>query len=204
MNTGAGGAGYKIFFDHCRYESTDITIGFSKTDDCLSYLSDLHHMPIQDSTYDVIVNTQVLEHVEFPQQVIDEFYRVLKPDGQLFLTTPQSWGIHMAPHHFYNFTCYGLESLFKNANFEIKSITPIGGIFWNLAKIISKLPIYIINQHRHHKNVRMLVLLYPFFLILRPLCEYVIPLVFFYLDRIDINQGWTIGYMCHCQKRDLT
>jgi len=203
LNAGAGGGEYKVFFDHCRYESTDITSEYNRDDYHLSYLSDLHHMPIQNNAYDVIVNNQVLEHVEFPQQVIDEFSRVLKPGGQLFLTAPQSWGIHMAPHHYYNFTRYGLESLFKNANFEIKSIAPIGGVFWNLAKIISKLPTSIISGHRQHVNSKMLILLYPFYVISKPLCEYVIPLVFFYLDRIDVSQGWTIGYLCHCQKRSI-
>jgi len=36
-----------------------------------------------------IINTQVLEHVEYPQKVLDEFYRILAPGGKLFLTAPQ-------------------------------------------------------------------------------------------------------------------
>jgi SAM-dependent methyltransferase len=204
LNAGAGEGQYKAFFESCRYESTDITTGFSSADHRLSYLSDLHHMPIQDNTYDVIVNNQVLEHVEFPQRVINEFYRVLRPGGQLILTAPQAWGIHMAPHHYYNFTRYGLESLFNNADLEIKSISPLGGVFWNLAKIISKLPKSIIGEYRCPKKTKALILLYPFYLFFKPLCEYVIPFIFFYLDRIDTNQRWTIGYACHCQKRAIT
>jgi SAM-dependent methyltransferase len=201
LNAGAGEGHYRVFFDSCLYESTDITTGFSNGDHRLSYLSDLHYIPVRNNTYDVIVNNQVLEHVEFPQRVIEEFYRVLKPGGQLFLTAPQSWGIHMAPHHYYNFTRYGLESLFNNANLEIKSISPLGGVFWNLAKIISKLPKGIISGYRRSKNTKALVMLYPFYLLSKPLCEYIIPFVFFYLDRIDNSRGWTIGYACHCQKR---
>jgi SAM-dependent methyltransferase len=201
LDAGAGGCDYKVHFSHSNYESTDITVGFSRPGESHTYISELHNIPIRDNTYDVIVNTQVLEHVEYPQRVINEFIRVLKPNGRLFLTTPQSWGIHMAPYHFYNFTRYGLESLFKNAGFEIRSISPIGGIFWNLAKIIAKMPRYIIAEHLRNKNLKTLIFLYPVYLICRPLCEYVIPFVFFYLDRIDLNRGWTIGYVCHCEKR---
>jgi len=201
LDAGAGSGGYKKHFEQCAYQSTDITSGFSLESHRLSYLSELHYIPVRDCSYDVIVNTQVLEHVEYPQQVLNEFNRILKPDGSLYLTTPQSWGIHMAPYHFYNFTRYGLESLFRNANFEIVSITPIGGIFWNLAKIVSKMPRYIIDEFRKNRSLMARAVIYPFYLVFKPLCEYVIPFVFFYLDRVDTHRGWTIGYVCECRKR---
>ena len=200
LDAGAGQGDYRVYFEHAQYESTDITAGFSLPGHRHSYLSELHHMPVRDEAYDVVVNTQVLEHVEFPQKVVDELYRILKPGGRLFLTTPQSWGIHMAPYHFFNFTRYGLESLFKNAGFEIQSINPIGGIFWNLAKIISKSPRYIMAEHLREKKITKLIWLYPLYLIGKPFCEVLIPLLFFYLDRLDLNRGWTIGYVCNCCK----
>ncbi len=36
---------------------------------------------IKDGTYDFLVNRFVLEHLDFPQRAVDEFYRILKPGG---------------------------------------------------------------------------------------------------------------------------
>ena len=199
LDAGAGGRDYRDYFSHARYESTDITSKFNRAGEHHTFISELHHIPVADNSYDVVVNTQVLEHVEFPQVVINEFHRILKPNGRLLLTTPQSWGIHMAPYHFFNFTRYGLESLFRNAHFAIEMVKPNGGIFWNLAKIISKLPRYLYHdfQIRHSKTA---LLLRPVYLVTRPLFEFALPLILFYLDSLDRNQGWTIGYLCCCRK----
>ena len=42
----------------------------------------------QDNTFDVVTCMDVIEHLLDPDSLIDEIYRVLKPDGQLVLTTP--------------------------------------------------------------------------------------------------------------------
>lgn len=202
LDAGAGGRDYRAYFAHARYESTDITTKYNRSGEHHTFISELHHIPVADNSYDVIVNTQVLEHVEFPQVVVNELHRILKPNGRLFLTAPQSWGIHMAPYHFFNFTRYGLESLFNNAHFEVELIKPNGGIFWNLSKMISKLPNYIFSGYRE-KETWVSFMLYPFYIVLKPLCEAIFPLALFYLDSLDMNQGWTIGYLCCCRKTAL-
>ncbi len=45
--------------------------------------------PFADNTFDLIIFTEVLEHIWlFPNKVLTEIERVLKPDGYLLLTTP--------------------------------------------------------------------------------------------------------------------
>jgi ubiquinone/menaquinone biosynthesis C-methylase UbiE len=39
-------------------------------------------IPVPDSTYDLVLCTQVMEHVPDPLGVLREFHRVLKPGGQ--------------------------------------------------------------------------------------------------------------------------
>ncbi len=117
LDAGAGSHPYKKYFSHAKYESTDMSCDSS--DNKHDFICSLDKIPRPDSFYDVIINTQVLEHVEYPQKVINEFYRLLKPGGQLFLTAPQGWGLHEEPYHFFNFTKYGLESLFKHAGFKV-------------------------------------------------------------------------------------
>ncbi len=196
LDAGAGSCPYKKYFSHAKYESTDI---FSKSKH--DFICSLDKIPKPDNFYDVIINTQVLEHVEYPQKVINEFYRILKPGGKLFLTAPQGWGLHEEPYHFFNFTKFGLESLFKNAGFEIIFIEPRGGIFWYLGYRIRTLPDYIFSQYKDSaelKSKSLAYMLFPFYLLAKPICEYLIPLSFFYLDRLDRKQGYTLGYACYC------
>ena len=50
---------------------------------------DLHSIPLEDNTYDVIFCNHVLEHVKDDHQCMTELYRVLKPGGFAILQIPQ-------------------------------------------------------------------------------------------------------------------
>jgi len=208
LDAGAGSRPYEKYFAHAQYESTDFDDIFDKSSkDKHDFICTLDKIPREDNSYDVVINTQVLEHVEAPQAAVDEFYRILKPGGKLFLTAPQGWGIHGAPYHFFNFTKYGLESLFRKAGFKIEFIKPRGGMFWYVGKRIRTLPGYIYSQHSLKrggsgggKSAVLSVLLLPFYLLSIPVCGWFIPLAFFYLDRLDKKQDYTLGYACYCIK----
>ncbi len=45
-------------------------------------------MPFKERTFDVVISSEVIEHVTHPNKALKEFYRVLKPGGILILTTP--------------------------------------------------------------------------------------------------------------------
>lgn len=205
LDAGAGSCPYKKYFSHAKYESTDFEDIFDKSSkNKHDFICSLDSIPKPDNFYDVIINTQVLEHVEYPQKVINEFCRVLRPGGKIFLTAPQGWGIHGAPYNFFNFTKYGLESLFKNAGFKIMFIKPRGGIFWYLGFRIKTLPSYIFYQYAFRKKPLLGFIFLPFYLIVKPLNEYLIPLICFYLDGLDRTQDYTLGYACYCVKNGVS
>ncbi len=209
LDAGAGTCPYKKYFSHARYESADFENIFdqeSKTKH--NFICNLDNIPAPDNYYDVVINTQVLEHVPEPEKVLREFYRILKPNGKLFLTAPQGWGIHDAPFHFFNFTKYGLEYLFKKTGFKIIFINPRGGIFWYLGKRIKTLLPYLFFQYafaRDGNQIKikphpLIIFLMPFFIAFYPITNIAVPLIFFYLDRLDKKQDYTLGYACHCVK----
>ncbi|WP_246047590.1 class I SAM-dependent methyltransferase [Leptospira ilyithenensis] len=49
---------------------------------------DLHNLDYPDNSFDFIFNSMVLIHIQEPEKVMKEFYRVLKPGGKLLITCP--------------------------------------------------------------------------------------------------------------------
>lgn len=54
---------------------------------------DLHHIPFEDNTFDVVFCNHVLEHVEDDIQCMREMRRVLKPTGWAIMQSPQDWSL---------------------------------------------------------------------------------------------------------------
>lgn len=88
-----------------------------------------YDIPSSDNSFDCILSTAVLEHLEDPQQALHEACRVCKPGGYALYTMPFFWHLHEEPRDFFRYTKYGLQHLFETASFEITEITPLSG-FW--------------------------------------------------------------------------
>jgi SAM-dependent methyltransferase len=84
-------------------------------------------IPAEAMSFDTVLCTAVLEHVEEPARAIEEMHRVLRPGGVLILTAPLFWQVHEAPRDFYRYTEYGLRYLFEKAGFTIVELTPLSG-----------------------------------------------------------------------------
>ena len=54
---------------------------------------DVHDIPFEENTFDVVICNHVLEHVDDADKVMKEFYRVMKPGG---------WGIFQVPIDYNN------------------------------------------------------------------------------------------------------
>jgi SAM-dependent methyltransferase len=76
-------------------------------------VGDAQALGILSDTFEVVLCTEVLEHLPEPQRAVDEMYRVLKPGGTLLLTTRFLFPIHDAPHDYFRFTKYGLRYLLR-------------------------------------------------------------------------------------------
>jgi len=59
------------------------------------HLSDANNLPFDDNSVDCVFSISVLEHIPKPHSVIDEIFRVLKPNGLFILTIDVSLdGVH--------------------------------------------------------------------------------------------------------------
>ena len=69
---------------------------------------------IETEFFDAVICTEVLEHTSNPFDAIKELHRILKPEGELWLTTPFNFRIHGPSNDCWRFTEQGLRTLLKN------------------------------------------------------------------------------------------
>jgi len=106
----------------------------------LDIISDITSIPELDASFDAIMCTEVFEHLPEPIRAIQEFSRLLKPDGILIITAPFCSLTHFAPYHFYSgFNRYFYEKHLKEKGFEILEITENGNYFEYLAQEIRRI-----------------------------------------------------------------
>jgi ubiquinone/menaquinone biosynthesis C-methylase UbiE len=51
-------------------------------------VSDSFNLAIKSNTYEVVIASEIIEHVIDPKEFIKELFRVVKPKGKLIITTP--------------------------------------------------------------------------------------------------------------------
>jgi SAM-dependent methyltransferase len=82
--------------------------------------------PVADGTADVILMSEVLEHVLEPEGCLAEAFRCLRPGGQLLLTIPFAARWHYVPFDYWRFTPSGLAHLLTKAGFTDVAVYPRG------------------------------------------------------------------------------
>lgn len=107
LDVGASSKSYRNFFPN------KISVDLDP-DSQPDIVADAHHLPFKDAEFDMVLCTEVLEHVHEPQTVIGEIRRVLKPGGKVVLTTRFMYPLHEVPHDHWRFTVYNLKRLFND------------------------------------------------------------------------------------------
>ena len=103
-------------------------------------IGDVQRMPeVATGSIDTVVCTQVLEHVPRPWDAMAELARVLAPGGALVASVPHLSAIHEAPHDYWRFTRFGLESLLSAHGLQVGEIRPSGGLLCFLGHALSML-----------------------------------------------------------------
>lgn len=191
LDVGAGSLPNRKYFKNIRYLSQDIV---QNKKGSIKYVCDINEgiAEIRSSTIDLILSTQVLEHIREPHKVFKEFNRLLMINGRVFLTTNMCYEEHMIPYDYFRYTKYGLRYLGESNGFEVESIKPQGGYFQVLYYLIFNLPMFIFIK-------RGSVLYYLYLLI------FIIPFLLFgvityFLDFLDFKKNITINYECIFKK----
>jgi SAM-dependent methyltransferase len=97
--------------------------------DGLSVLGMAPALPFRDGSFDTVLCTSVLEHVENAEAGVSELVRVLRPGGRLLITVPFLYPTHEAPYDYWRTTHYGLTSVLERHGFIIDDLSAQGGPF---------------------------------------------------------------------------
>ena len=136
LDVGAGSAPYRNLFMNHDYKTHDFQKlnpeqllhkkGYSDID----IVSDIISIPLDSNSVDVILCTEVLEHVPDPISALKEMSRLLKSGGEIVITTPLGSHIHQEPFHYYGgYTPYFYKKFLEEFGFTKIEIKPNKGFF---------------------------------------------------------------------------
>ena len=118
MDFGCGSKPYQQLFLGKRYVGVDIAVsGHDHETSQVDVFYDGHTLDIPDESFDVVISTEVLEHLFNYDEVLSEIRRVLRPNGKLFITTPFLWAEHEQPYDYARYTTFGLKALLEKHGF---------------------------------------------------------------------------------------
>lgn len=197
LDGGAGNCKYAQFFPETRTIALDLEPIRLRRYGEINLAGDLNALPLRSDSFDAVINVEVLEHLPEPVQALREIFRVLRPDGRLFLIAPQGWEEHGGPADYFRFTRFGLKHMFDKVGFKIISIEPLGGYFWYIGHRIPEAYRYLFPAKPNiARRIFDAPLRHPARFFLRTL----LPYICFYLDRLDQKKTYTLNYGCICQK----
>lgn len=113
LDIGCGAAGKTIFYaskgvkkiigieilGKYKEEALDLAKEYNMEDKFEFVTGDASNMPFENETFDTIIMNDAMEHVDKPEEVLEECYRILKQDGTLYLNFPpynHPYGAHLS------------------------------------------------------------------------------------------------------------
>jgi SAM-dependent methyltransferase len=200
LDLGAGSCPYRRHFADCIYKTQDfIALSAEQLRDKqgygqIDYICDAATIPVDDATFDLVLCTEVLEHVPDPAAVVREICRVLKPGGTVLLTAPLGSGLHQVPYHFYGgYTPFWYRRVLHESGYEQIEIEANGGFFKHYGQETIRLA-KLASPFRLRAPALFKLLWTPVWLMSLPWTVGICPLLSHYFDRFDDKQEFTIGY----------
>jgi SAM-dependent methyltransferase len=165
------------------------------SENAVDILCPANNIPLPDASFDTVISTQTIEHVEDHFGLVSEANRMLKKDGYFILSGPMYWPLHEEPYDFFRFTKHGFKYILEKAGFNIIFIKANGGK-WSVAG--QALIHAIFPQLYYIKGVKgkMLRLIFKLFGGVKTINKF-----FLSLDNRYVDDSNTMNYVIVAQKR---
>lgn len=78
-------------------------------------------LPFKDSSVDIVIMNEVIEHFKKPKFVLEECFRILVSGGRVIITTPaRNFFVHdLSPTHFSEMTVKEMRELIQKCGFKV-------------------------------------------------------------------------------------
>ncbi len=162
LDAGCGEQQHRKFCQHLKYVGQDFDSYHGQGDlkglqmgdwdqSRVDIISDIVSIPEPDQSFDVVLCSEVFEHLPDPLAALKEFERLLVPSGKLILTAPFCSLTHFSPYHFYSgFNRYFYETNLKKCGFETLKIETNGNFFDYIAQELRRVN-YVAQRYSNYE-----------------------------------------------------
>jgi len=196
LDIGAGKQPYRKYFIRHRYIPLDLGVALTYPETMKQeIICDISTTAPELPPVDVIILTQVLEHIRDTDALFANMSKLLIQDGGVWMTFPMISREHQVPYDFVRLTRWGLNYYAKKHGFRVEYIRPMGGFGTMLASFIQN--IYLLPFTPHVVSTIKREKAKNFIPLARALWW---PVSFFFgilghlLDLCDKERGCTLGY----------
>jgi len=158
-------------------------------------LSDVQALAIKDNHADLVLLTEVLEHVPDENKALKEISRILSLGGWFILSVPFLFGIHESVDY-RRWTAQGIQKLLEDHGFKIIDFQTRGGFFSTVLCIWRNMPRELLGGNFRSAMAKILS---PLIALNFILCLILTPLAIL-LDQLDKKKLSSTGYIVLCQK----
>jgi len=146
LDVGAGQAHFKQIFRDVTYVAVDIY-----PYDNVDFVCDLTKTnPLRPASVDIIVLSNVLEHVLEGKELLQILRLALKPGGQLLIAVPFMIGVHQAPFDFIRYTNFALSMMLTETGFDVTRFEAVSGPL----ELVQSTVIHSRGTRRSHSGLR--------------------------------------------------
>jgi len=146
IDLGAGQSDFQELFE--RFEKYSVDFYPYKGIDVVCDLT--KDLPFKDSSVDILIMSNLLEHISEPNNLLNECSRILK--GVILGTVPFLIDIHQRPYDFYRYTDINLKYLLKKHNFRNVNVKPVLMLYILLYNTTTNFFVNLIQKTEFSKN----------------------------------------------------
>jgi SAM-dependent methyltransferase len=111
-------------------------------------LADAAALPFAPALFDVVICSELMEHIPQPQPVLAEVFRALRPGGTLLINVPFLFRLHGDPYDFARYTDTWWQMTLARTGFTDITIERQGA-FWSV--LVDMLREWLHQQHKQKR-----------------------------------------------------